>query len=61
MLYKEAKGKPTTSYSPFLNHFNAVIKKKPIDVVPSVTSIPPLCDAAAKRRSVYVKTLNPEP
>lgn len=30
MLLKEAKGKPTTSYSPFLNHFNAVIKKQPI-------------------------------
>ena len=52
-LLKEAKGKPTTSYSPFCNHFNAVIKRKPIVLAPTVTTIPPLSTTALKNSKKF--------
>jgi len=43
-----SKGQPVTSYTSFCNHFNAVVKKKPIEVAPDVTALPPLCPLALR-------------
>jgi len=41
-----SKGVPVTTYSSFCNHFNAVVKKKPIVLAPDITSIPRPCPSA---------------
>ena len=46
-----SKGQPVTSYSTFCNHFNAVVKRKPVAVVPDVKALPPPCGAALEEAS----------
>jgi cryptochrome len=66
-LAAQSKGAPVTSYSTFCNHFNAVIKKKPIALAPDITSLPRPCASAleemerAKHRVPSLKDLGYDP